>query len=129
MSNGELMYEINSISQLGYPQLTDLYKLLKDKTKRTPLILDSGDILSDPESLLFKMCNELSIPFYKEMLLWSPGARETDGIWGKYWYGNVEASTGFLTEGDNTEEIPTKYMDIYEECLEHFQLMYQHRLQ
>ncbi len=122
-------YEINSIFQLGYPQLTNLFELIKKKTKKTPTILNSSDILCNPEVILSKLCNELHIPFYKEMLTWLPGARESDGIWGKYWYGNVLKSTCFIPEHDNLEEIPIKYQNIYDECMEHFQLMHRYRLQ
>ena len=34
----------------------------------------------------------------------------------------------FIPEDDNEEEIPIKYQNIYEECMEYFQLMYRQRL-
>ena len=45
--------------------------------------------------MLNLLCKKLSIPFYGKMLTWAAGRRESDGIWGKHWYGSVEASTGF----------------------------------
>ena len=53
------------------------------------------DVLIEPELTLGLLCDVLDVPFLPEMLSWPPGRRETDGIWAKYWYENVEASTGF----------------------------------
>ena len=121
-------YNIKSIHQLGYPQLTELYQMLHQKNSEPPIILDSTDVLSDPESILSLFCNELGIPFYTEMLSWPSGSRKTDGIWGQHWYNDVETSTGFQPYEEKKEVLPPDYQAIYEECMEHYQLLYTHRL-
>lgn len=60
-------------------------------------VIDSGNILANPKNALKKLCKEIDIPFKEEMLNWEKGALEEDGIWAKYWYGNVHNSTGFAT--------------------------------
>jgi hypothetical protein len=37
----------------------------------------------------------IGVEFSKSMLSWPPGLRETDGIWAKYWYGEVAKTTSF----------------------------------
>ncbi len=32
----------------------------------------------------------LGVPFLDAMLSWPAGRRDTDGVWAKYWYANVE---------------------------------------
>ena len=120
-------YEISSISQLGYPQQIDLFNTLNNLDAK-PLILDAGDILKDPDEMLKLLCEKLSIPFYAKMLTWPAGRRESDGVWGKHWYGSVEASTGFRPYSETKYDIPSKYKAIYTACLESYQQLYTHQI-
>ena len=38
------------------------------------------------------------------MLHWPEGPRATDGIWAKYWYEQVERSSGFLRDETRRDE-------------------------
>ncbi|MBT3590445.1 MAG: HAD family hydrolase [Candidatus Marinimicrobia bacterium] len=121
-------YEIKSIHQLGYHQLTELYQMLHRKNGEPPIVLDSADVLSNPESVLSLFCNKLGIPFCTEMLSWPSGSRKTDGIWGQHWYNNVETSTQFQPYKVKKEVLPLNYQAIYDECMGHYQLLHTHRL-
>ena len=72
---------------------------------------------------------KLNIPFYKEMLYWPAGSRESDGIWGQHWYGSVEASTGFHPYIQKKRGLPSKYRDIYTVCMGNYEKLYSYRLQ
>ena len=122
-------YDITSITQLGYPQQVALITILKKCSSGMPLILDARDVLENPEGMLKELCERLTIPFYKEMLSWPAGSRESDGIWGKHWYGSVEASTGFQPYIQKKGELPSKYRDIYTVCMENYEKLYSYRLQ
>jgi len=121
-------YDITSITQLGYPQQRELFKMLKNCSKGIPLILDARDVLENPEGMLKEICERLAIPFYKEMLSWPAGRRESDGIWGNHWYASVEASTGFQKYAENNEIIPSEQKDLFKDCMECYQQLYQHRM-
>ena len=121
-------YDITSITQLGYPQQRALFTLLKNNSSGMPLILDARDVLENPEGMLKSLCKRIAIPFYKEMLSWSAGRRESDGIWGNHWYASVEASTGFQEYAENNEIIPDKQEELYKNCMECYQQLYQHRM-
>ena len=58
-------------------------------------VIDSRDLLENPEGMLRALCAALGIPFSAAMLSWPPGPRDTDGVWGPYWYESVWRSTGF----------------------------------
>jgi hypothetical protein len=60
-----------------------------------PRVIDSADFLRDPRRYLDALCDELGLPFEESMLSWPPGRRDTDGVWGPYWYEAVWTSTGF----------------------------------
>ena len=119
---------IKNINQLGYPQQTDLFHKLSKIFDEEPLIIDAKDILKNPKKMLFLLCNKLNISFCEEMLSWPSGHRDTDGIWRKHWYGNVEKSTGFHPYATSKTELPSTYKKIYLECMGHYQQLYQHRM-
>ena len=121
-------YDITSIIQLGYPQQIALFNML-NRSGSLPLIMDAEDVLKNPKKMLNFLCNKLNIPFYKEMLSWPAGSRESDGIWGQHWYGSVEASTGFHPYVQKKGELPSKYRDIYTVCMENYEKLYSYRLQ
>jgi hypothetical protein len=60
-----------------------------------PRVIDSADFLRDPRRYLEALCDEHALPFEQSMLSWPPGRRDTDGVWGPYWYDAVWKSTGF----------------------------------
>ena len=119
-------HKLLSIDQLGYRQLFEIYKLL-NSNGNNPIIIDSSDLLKDPKYYLKILCEKLKINFYPQMLSWPKGSRNSDGIWGKYWYNNVNNSTGFYPYFINDEEISNKYENIYLECLKIYNELYEIR--
>jgi hypothetical protein len=94
---------IRSFSKvIAHPQPKDLgyedhLKLIGLFRKRNiPFhVVDSQEILNNPEHRLKTLCNAVGIPFSKAMLKWPKGARKEDGIWAKHWYASVHESTHF----------------------------------
>jgi hypothetical protein len=52
------------------------------------------------------------------MLTWNKGKRDSDGIWEKVWYKNVQSSTNFEKLKKNDQVIPKVHENIYKECLD-----------
>ena len=120
--------EINSIQQLGYLQQIEIYEMLYRELGIYPIIIDTQDLLQEPKKVLIKVCENLRIKFDEKMLLWPSGSRKTDGIWGKHWYKQVEASTGFKPYVKTNRIIPSKYQVIYDKCMKHYNFLYQNRI-
>ena len=120
--------EINNIHQLGYLQQIKIYKMLYRETGNSPVIIDAQDLLRKPKKMLIEICKKLEIKFDDKMLSWPSGARETDGIWGKHWYKQVEASTGFKPYIKTNRIITLKYQILYDECMKHYDFLYQNRI-
>jgi len=118
---------IQDIEQLGFSQLFTIYKKILDFGKK-PLVIDSKDILNYPEKTLYKLCEKLNIPFYSTMVRWPKGIRNTDGLWGKYWYKNVELSTGFKSYKKNINQIKSEYKNIYNECINYYDYLYNNKI-
>ena len=83
---------------------------------KTPLILDSKDVLENPEAMLSLTCEKLGIRFDEAMLSWPSGSRDSDGIWATYWYASVNASTGFEAWKPKEEQVPAHLKALCLEC-------------
>jgi hypothetical protein len=62
---------------------------------QNPAILDSRELLLDPQGVLERLCKHLDLQFTDGMLRWKAGARAEDGVWAPHWYHAVHKSTGF----------------------------------
>ena len=80
---------------LGYERQLEYVERAAQLTGEPPIVLDSADILRDPEAHLRALCAALQIPWDAGMLSWESGPRESDGIWASHWYGRVLETTGF----------------------------------
>lgn len=106
-------------SDIGIHKVKDIYKYLISK-KHTPIIFDSDDLITNPKKALKSLCQKLDIDFSEAMLNWQAGPKTYDGIWAKYWYASVHASTGFIANPNaNLEKIllAPHLEDLAQECL------------
>jgi len=100
----------------GLPQQIELLHHVQRCTGVTPPVLDARDVLDDPRRMLSLLCQRLGVPFLKEMLSWPPGPRETDGVWARHWYAEVEQSTGFRPYKPKQEPAPLELRGLLAEC-------------
>ena len=106
-----------SMHLLGLEEQYELFEYVTKINGRAPPVVDSKDILMDPRKTLSLLCEKVGVIFSEEMLSWSKGVRGTDGIWAKYWYKNVINSTGFNIYKEKDDDVPSKYLGLYNECI------------
>lgn len=111
----------------GIARQFELFSNLREKGL-TPVVIDSGEILKNPEKALTMLCESLGIQFDKKMLYWKAGARNEDGIWSKYWYKNVHKSTGFEKQETSSRELPENLIKLYDECLPYYEKLFLHSI-
>jgi len=121
-------YKIESIRQLGYQQQLKIFDYLVDQNNIEPIIIDSNDLLEDPKRMITKLCNKIDIKFSRRMLSWPVGKRESDGVWGPYWYENVCKSTGFIAPSKKSINLGKNLYPIYEDCLSIYNFLFEKRL-
>ena len=121
-------YKIESIRQLGYQQQLEIFHYLVVKNNFEPIIIDANDLLDDPKRMITKLCNKLDIKFTKRMLSWPAGKRESDGVWGPYWYENVYKSTRFIAPSKKSINLKKSLLPIYRECLSNYNFLFEKRL-
>jgi len=117
-----------SMHLLGLEEQYELFEYVTKINGRTPPVVDSKDILIDPRKTLSLLCEKVGVIFSEEMLSWSKGVRDTDGIWAKYWYDNVINSTGFNTYTEKNEVIRDEYLQLYEDCLKIYEKLSKHKI-
>ncbi len=90
---------------IGYERQRDLFHELR-RAGMDPIVIESTDLLNDPEGTLRRLCAQLGLDFDRRMLSWPPGRHASYGVWAPFWYGNVEKSTGFQPFAPRSEEVP-----------------------
>lgn len=103
-------------SDLGFEQQHRLYQHVKNHIDSNPLIINSKDLLLDPQKVLTAICNRCGISFDENMLSWPAGTRDSDGIWARHWYANVERSTGFAPYSERAINLDDAQQAIVERC-------------
>jgi len=116
------------IEDTGLPQQVELFERVRAETGQTPPVFDAKDILDAPEPMLRAMCASVCVPFDPAMLSWPPGPRETDGVWAKHWYAEVEKSTGFKPFKPKDEPVPDRLMPVFDRCAELYGVLSKRRV-
>lgn len=116
------------IEDTGLPQQVEIFELVRERTGEIPPVLDARDVLENPRGMLTELCQRVGIPFDGVMLSWPPGPRETDGIWAKHWYHEVEQSTSFRPYRPKPDPVPPKFADLYHRCAEFYERLAAYRL-
>ncbi|MDJ0812669.1 MAG: hypothetical protein QNJ23_03005 [Woeseiaceae bacterium] len=114
------------LADTGLRRQWELYADLRDAGQQ-PAILDSRELLLDPESVLRQFCDYLGHPFTPAMLEWPPGPRPEDGVWAPHWYHNVHKSTGFAPYRAKTE-FPENLQPLLDECQPWYQRLFDHAI-
>ena len=113
---------LKNINDMGFKKQYEIFSKIKNK-KLQFIVINADSILKDPKKIIKKLCTKLNIRYSKKMLNWPKGERQTDGIWSKVWYQNVEQSTSFSKYKKENLNVPKKYLKIYKESLIYYNQM------
>lgn len=106
-----------TMRDIGLAHEWELFEQLRETSGKTPLVLDSSDLLQNPVAILSSICAAIGVPFDQSMLSWEAGGRPEDGIWNTYWYQNVHQSTGFeRQESSQRRHLPEHCEQLYQEA-------------
>jgi hypothetical protein len=89
-----------------------------------PRVIDSADFLRDPRRYLEALCDEHGLPFDDAMLTWPAGPRDSDGVWGRYWYDAVWKSTGFEPYRARDVQLSGPAADVAAACQEAYERLH-----
>lgn len=80
--------------QIGFEAIFEMFCAVRDRTGRNPVVIDSGDLISDPQAVVRAYCDRVGIPYREAALSWQAGHRRE---WqpSKRWHQAVSKSSGF----------------------------------
>jgi len=117
-----------TLFDIGFAQQQRIFHLVREQTGQIPPVIDGRDVQENPRRTLGLLCAAVGVPFDERMLAWPAGPRASDGVWAKYWYSAVEASTGFEPYRHKNEPVPAHLQGVLAEAEEIYQELYQYRL-
>lgn len=113
---------------LGTARQVEFFDREADRLGHAPPVIDSADILRDPEAMLQKLCAALGIYWDAAMLRWQPGIHATDGIWASHWYDAVAASTGFGAPDNPAAPLSPQAQAVADACRADYAYLAQHKI-
>ncbi|NND61175.1 MAG: HAD family hydrolase, partial [Gammaproteobacteria bacterium] len=116
------------VDDTGLPQQLRLYRSVCECSESAPPVVDSDELLRDPQTMLTRLCTALGVEFDQAMLHWPAGPRASDGVWAPYWYASVERSTGFAAPVDSNPEIPSDKHAVLDTCEKIYSELSEHRI-
>ena len=111
-----------TLSDTGLRRQWELFREMADQGQN-PAILDSRELLLDPEGVLRQLCTHLDLEFDPGMLTWKAGARAEDGVWAPHWYHAVHQSSGFSAYQAKSE-FPEHLQALLDECRPWYEKLY-----
>ncbi|MBX7493103.1 sulfotransferase [Qipengyuania sp. 1NDW9] len=120
--------ELRRAEMLGFAQMRSYFDFECERSGTVPPVVDSDDILADPEGVLIRLCEALGIDWDPAMLTWEEGPHPEDGVWGTHWYDRVNASTGFGAPPGDLPELEGEYLQVAEECRDDYEALARYRI-
>ena len=106
-----------TLDDTGLPQQVELFEREADRLGHAPPVLDGRTVRAHPEAQLRALCEGLGVAWDPAMLTWAPGPRETDGVWGPFWYTRLYTTTGFEPpEPERTPVVPDALRPVLDAC-------------
>ena len=119
-----------TLGQMGFESLHEVFTEVTRVTGRTPVVLDSADLVARPAATVRAYCERTGLDFRPGALTWPPADRAEWQL-SRGWHTEVAASTGFTaTTGRPRAEVAgdpvlSRYLDYH---LPFYQELHRHRL-
>jgi len=117
-----------TLEDIGFVQQAELFDYVHAGQNHAPVVIDSEAFLENPEGMLRALCQRLNIEFTPKMLSWPAGQRDSDGVWGKYWYDSVWKSTGFAKPRNRKTRLSPDFQKIADAALPYYEALRPHQL-
>ena len=115
-----------TLADTGLKRQWELFDALRGMGQQ-PAVLDSRELLLQPENVLRQLCAHIGLPFCRAMLRWKAGGRTEDGIGAPHWYHAVHKSTGFGPYQYKTD-FPETLQPLLEECSPWYDRLFAHAI-
>ncbi|NBT29928.1 MAG: sulfotransferase family protein [Gammaproteobacteria bacterium] len=119
--------------EVGFPEQRALFDLVTALNGKPPPVIDSDDLLEDPERMTRIFCEAVKIPYRAEALRWNAGGDPSQFSWwdGGSFHANLAKSTGLSRQTrsyPDIDETPERVQQVYRRMLQHYQHLHAYRL-
>lgn len=120
-------------TEVGFPEQRALFDLLWALHGKPPPVIDSDDLLEDPEHIVARFCDSVGIPYLKEALTWEPGGNPSAHSWwdGGSFHANLAKSAGLTPQKRryiSLEDAPERVRRVHRRMKPHYDHLYQYRI-
>lgn len=116
--------------EAGYAALGHLFELVVEARGKAPAVIDSGDLLRDPEATVRAYCRATGLPFLPEAMTWEAGSPPEWEMWDA-WHADAKASTTFQKPSKkpylSIEDDP-RLAEVYAACRPHYRRLREARI-
>jgi len=121
------------IEETAFAEQRILFDRLTELHGEPPPVIDSDDLLADPDSIVAKWCEAVGIDHIPEALSWEPGPRDEVSWWdGGSFHENLRNSNGLKPQAKtsiNISEAPERVQAVVAELLPHYEHLRANRIQ
>jgi len=115
---------------IGFARLHDLYLAVAEASGTEPVVVDSDDLVAQPERTTRVYCERVGLPFHADRLSWQPKIPEE---WRKTerWHRGAGRTSGFVrtqTVYDITVDNHPRLAEYYRYHLPFYEYLYKRRL-
>ena len=119
--------------EVGFPEQRALFDLLWALDGKIPPVVESDDLLNNPEKMTEAFCNAVGIGFIPEALKWEPGNDPSAHSWwdGGSFHANLASSKGLARQTRKYVEIEDSapwVRQIHRRMMPHYEWMHKHRI-
>ncbi|MDJ1183389.1 hypothetical protein [Roseofilum casamattae] len=121
-----------TLEEAGYAELYNVFERVRQMSGKTPVVIDSDDLVQNPELTVKAYCNAVGIPFIKESLEWEPQSRPELSNWEPSWHGYLNTTSGFKAQKQKKYVSVTENKHLqhaYEFCLPYYTKIHKYKLQ
>lgn len=116
-------YPTITAEALGYKRQVQIFNLVKKHIGENPPVIESVDVLNQPQETLQKLCHALGVKFDEAMLSWPTGYRDSDGVWASHWYNRVIESTGFKPFQKKETPLTEREAEVAQACQAEYEFL------
>ncbi|WP_282077435.1 sulfotransferase family protein [Epibacterium ulvae] len=119
--------------EVGFPEQRALFDLLTALHGTPPPVIDSDDLLENPNEMTEAFCDSVGIPFIESALSWQPGGDPSAHSWwdGGSFHSNLAKSTGLTPQKRkyiDLDKTPERVRRVHHRMKPHYDHLFQHRL-
>lgn len=116
------------LAAIGFVQQAEIFDMVANHLGHAPPVIDSDDVLANPESMLTKLCDACGIAFDDAMLHWTKGPKPFDGVWAPHWYNAAWTSEGFAKPKSLDVFLDGPLAKIADQAMPYYEKLKQHAI-